>query len=215
MRQRGTPAEAWMQHARRHAANSGSAPCCRRRGRPTRPVRTSGLQSAWAWGQLTRPTTSWARRWRSTPKSCSAGCARRCVQGAYLHLPVPTEQALIHLLPVAPACAAQADWLRLNIGAILFQQHACAQAVKQFRMALDAIPPTYRRLRLDTTRNIGLAFVQAGRYQEAVDAFTAIVQDGADHHTAFNLVLCAAAQRDATLMRQCFTDLLQVGLCRS
>lgn len=36
-------------------------------------------------------------------------------------------------------------------------------------------------------------------------------QDGPDHQTAFNLVLCAVALGDAELMRQAFVQLLQVG----
>lgn len=136
-------------------------------------------------------------------------------------------------------------------------------------MALDATPPAYRRLRLSTQRNIGLAFVRSGRFQEACDAFSAIMQarreaigvarggcicsphqrcmqsciqappcsparcllcrcptaslpsekpctvmvpqDGPDHQTAYNLVLCAAALGDAELMRHSFVQLLQVG----
>jgi intraflagellar transport protein 88 len=105
----------------------------------------------------------------------------------------------------------QAGWLRLNIGAIHFQQQDYAQAVKQFRMALDTTPQAHPRTRLNTMRNVGLAFVRSGRYQEALDALGAVMRDGADHQTAFNLVLCAAAVRDAELMRSSFQELLQVG----
>ena len=41
----------------------------------------------------------------------------------------------------------------------------------------------------------------------------AVLQEGPDHQTAFNLVLCAAAMGDAELMRQSFQQLLQVGSC--
>ncbi len=103
----------------------------------------------------------------------------------------------------------QAGWLRLNMGAIFFQQQDYAQAIKQFRMALDQTPPAFRRMRLNTMRNIGMAFVRSGRYQEAIDTFSSIMQDGPDHQTAFNLVLCAVALGDADLMRQSFAQLLQ------
>lgn len=36
------------------------------------------------------------------------------------------------------------------------------------------------------------------------------LQEGPDHQTAFNLVMCAAAMGDAELMRQSFVQLLQV-----
>lgn len=106
----------------------------------------------------------------------------------------------------------QAGWLRLNMGAIHFAQQDYAQAVKQFRMALDQTPPAYQRLRFNTMRNIGLAFVRSGRYREAADTFAAIMQDGPDHQSAFNLVLCAAALGDPNLMRQSFVQLVQASL---
>lgn len=39
---------------------------------------------------------------------------------------------------------------------------------------------------------------------------THTAQDGPDHQTALNLVLCAVAAGDADLMRQSFVELLQV-----
>jgi Tfp pilus assembly protein PilF len=62
------------------------------------------------------------------------------------------------------------------MGAIHFAQQDYAQAVKQFRMGLDTTLPAYRRLRLNTIRNIGLAAVRSGRYQEATGSFAAIMQ---------------------------------------
>lgn len=44
----------------------------------------------------------------------------------------------------------QAGWLRLNMGAIHFSQQDYAAAAKQWRMALDLTPPSYRRMRLNT-----------------------------------------------------------------
>ena len=112
-----------------------------------------------------------------------------------------------------PLPPLQAGWLRLNVGAIHFKQQDYAQAIKQFRMALDLTPPAFR-LRLNTMRNIGLALVRSGRYQEAADSFAGIMQEGPDHQTAFNLVLCAAAMGDADLMRQSFVQLLQASGAR-
>ena len=119
---------------------------------------------------------------------------------------MPLDSPLSQPLP-----PLQAGWLRLNLGAIHFKQQDYAQAIKQFRMALDQTPPAFRRLRLNTMRNIGLALVRSGRYQEAVDSFAGIMQEGPDHQTAYNLVLCAAAMGDADLMRQSFVQLLQAS----
>lgn len=190
-----------------------------------------------------------------------------------LQLCAPAWQALRALLLACwlPAChplhrvllpLPQAGWLRLNMGALHYAQRDYGQAARQFRMALDQTPPSYRRLRLNTQRNIGLACVRSGRYRDAADAFTAVMQarlgpcsalatclcpyatpcaccllvrmgeklvfcrlwlagihaciterlqEGPDHQTGYNLVLCAAALGDADLMRSAFTQLLQVG----
>ncbi len=39
---------------------------------------------------------------------------------------------------------AQAPWLRVNLGNVYFEQQQYAQAVKQYRMALDQVPPTMK-----------------------------------------------------------------------
>lgn len=62
------------------------------------------------------------------------------------------------------------------MGAIHYAQQDYAQAARQFRMALDHTPPSYRRLRLNTQRNVGLACVRSGRYRDAADAFAAVMQ---------------------------------------
>ena len=105
----------------------------------------------------------------------------------------------------------QAGWLRLNMGNIHLEQEQYAQAVKMYRMALDQLPPALKRMRLNVQRNIGIAFLRSGRYQDALDAFATIVADGPDHQTAFNLVLCCWAMRDVELMKLAFVQLAQVG----
>lgn len=98
------------------------------------------------------------------------------------------------------------------MGNIHLEQEQYAAAVKMFRMALDQLPPSLKRMRLNVQRNIGIAFLRAGRYQDAQDAFAAIMADGPDHQTAFNLVLCCWAMRDVGLMKQSFLQLVQVRM---
>lgn len=59
----------------------------------------------------------------------------------------------------------QAGWLRVNMGNIHLEEGLYAQAIKMYRMALDQLPPTLKRLRLNVMRNIGITFLRAGRFQ--------------------------------------------------
>ena len=109
-----------------------------------------------------------------------------------------------------PACILQAGWLRLNVGALNYRQGDYAGAARQWRMALDATPPAYRRLRLNAQRNVGLALARLGRYAEAAEAFGGVMAEGPDHQAGLNLVASAAALGDVELMRSSFVQLLQV-----
>lgn len=134
--------------------------------------------------------------------SCQPPAVRRCASKLKAQATGPPDP-----LPPTP----QAGWLRLNMGNIHLEQEQFAAAVKQYRMALDQLPPALKRLRLDAQRNIGIALLRAGRYQEAADAFGAVMAGGPDHQAAFNLLLCCWAQRDVEMMKQAFLQLVQVG----
>lgn len=43
---------------------------------------------------------------------------------------------------------AQSPWLRVNLGNVYYAQQQYAQAVKQYRMALDQVPPTMKGMRM-------------------------------------------------------------------
>lgn len=77
-------------------------------------------------------------------------------------------------------------------------------------MALDTLPPPFRRLRLDALRNLAAALSAMGQLVEAAETLQAVVREGAEHQTAFNLVVCAAALRDTSLLREAFVQLLTV-----
>ena len=51
------------------------------------------------------------------------------------------------------------------MGNIQMEQEQYALAVKMYRMALDQLPPALKRMRLNVQRNIGIAFLRAGRFQ--------------------------------------------------
>lgn len=77
---------------------------------------------------------------------------------------------------------SQSGRLRVNMGNIYFEQKKYPQAVKMYRMALDQVPNTNREFRLRIMRNIGIAFVKMGQFQDAITSFEAITDANTDHH---------------------------------
>jgi intraflagellar transport protein 88 len=67
------------------------------------------------------------------------------------------------------------------MGNVYFEQGKFPSAIKMYRMALDALPPSaaYQRSRL--MNNIGLAFVQLGQYADAVSTFESALDMAPDH----------------------------------
>lgn len=59
-------------------------------------------------------------------------------------------------------------------------------------------------------RNIGIAFVKLGAYQDAMTSFENIVETTSDYHAAFNLVICYFALGDRERMKRGFQKLLQL-----
>lgn len=96
------------------------------------------------------------------------------------------------------------------MGNIYCEQQQFGLAVKCYRMALDAIPPVYRRLRLDVKRNMATTLFRAGRHQDAVEILQGIMAEGADHQAAFNLAVCCCAMRDAEMAQEALGKLLAV-----
>lgn len=67
------------------------------------------------------------------------------------------------------------------MGNVYFEQGKYPSAIKNYRMALDALPTSaaYQRSRLMT--NIGLAFVQLGQYADAASTFESALDMAPDH----------------------------------
>lgn len=70
------------------------------------------------------------------------------------------------------------------MGNIYYQLAKYGAAIKMWRMALDQLPASARELRGRVLRNIGLAFVKLGQYQDALQAFDTVVDGGLDHQAA-------------------------------
>ena len=105
---------------------------------------------------------------------------------------------------------AHAGRLRVNMGNIYFEQEKYPQAIKNYRMALDQIPNACKEARFRVMRNIGLAFVRLGNYQDAVNAFESIMEGAPDYPTAFNLVVCYFAMGSSDNMKKSFSRLMAI-----
>eukprot|EP00891_Asterochloris_glomerata_P007067 jgi/Astpho2/7067/fgenesh1_pm.00107_%23_31_t len=111
---------------------------------------------------------------------------------------------------------AQAGRLRVNMGNIYFEQRKFPAAIKMYRMALDQVPPADRSARMRMLRNIAIAFIKLGQYQDAMQAFEQIMETDADYRAGLNLVVCCFAIGDKERMKQAFVRLAHVrpGCCK-
>jgi intraflagellar transport protein 88 len=73
--------------------------------------------------------------------------------------------------PPRPASSLLHGRFRINMGNVHYEQGKFPSAIKQYRMALDALPPSAAAQRSRLTTNIGLAFVQLGQYADAAGTF--------------------------------------------
>jgi len=102
----------------------------------------------------------------------------------------------------------QAGRLRANMGNIYFQQKKYPAAIKMYRMAVDQISQTSKEMRYKIMRNIGNAFVKLGQFQDAIQAFEAVMEASPDPHTGSNLLVCYFATGDRDKMKKGFLMLL-------
>jgi len=102
--------------------------------------------------------------------------------------------------------------LRVNMGNIYFTQKKYAVAIKMYRMALDLIPKSSKEMRAKIRKNIGVAFVKLGNFQEAIETYEQILQESPDFPTAFNLLLCLYAIGDKDRLKRYFTVMLNIEL---
>ncbi|KAK9803202.1 hypothetical protein WJX73_002787 [Symbiochloris irregularis] len=116
---------------------------------------------------------------------------------------VQTYQTLLRLQPQA---AAQ---YRSNMASIHAHQDNFSKAVREYRMALDQLPPNARPLRSRIYCNLGVALQHQGLTQDALTAFESALDQALEPRAAFNLAVCTAAADDHENARPCFSRLIQ------
>lgn len=102
--------------------------------------------------------------------------------------------------------------LRVNMGNIYFIQKNFLVAIKMYKMALDLIPKSSKEMRAKIRKNIGIAFVKLGNFQEAIETYESILQESPDFPTAFNLLLCLYAIGDKDRLKRYFTVMVNIEL---
>lgn len=71
--------------------------------------------------------------------------------------------------------------------------------------------PQCLQVRFKIERNIGLAFVRMGQYQDAHQHFSVVMDSVPDHQTGYNLLVCSYALGSVEGMRNAFLRLLEVS----
>ena len=107
----------------------------------------------------------------------------------------------------------QSGRLRINMGNIYFEQQQYPTAIKMYKMALDQIRDTGKRLRCKVLRNIGIAQLRLRDFGAAADSFESIVKDDPeDHQAAYNLVITYFALGKPDLMKRAFSHLISIPI---
>eukprot|EP00656_Telonema_subtile_P051715 TRINITY_DN702_c0_g1_i2.p1 TRINITY_DN702_c0_g1~~TRINITY_DN702_c0_g1_i2.p1 ORF type:complete len:883 (+),score=302.91 TRINITY_DN702_c0_g1_i2:200-2848(+) len=136
-----------------------------------------------------------------------------------------TEALNTYSLIVKDKNYPNAGRLRVNMGNIYFkmadvigkssgnsgQQGKYTNAIKMYRMALDQIPTTAKEIRFRILRNISIAFIRLGQFQDAIQNFEQIMESGvADFQSGFNLILCYYAHMHKDKMKKGFASLIEL-----
>eukprot|EP00924_Labyrinthula_sp_SR-Ha-C_P009055 maker-scaffold_2-augustus-gene-11.33-mRNA-1 protein AED:0.19 eAED:0.19 QI:0/0/0/0.5/1/1/2/0/714 len=103
----------------------------------------------------------------------------------------------------------QCGRFRVNIGNIYVNQGNLNGALKMFRMALDQLPASSKRLRVNVMRNIGNVMYKMNMTEEAIQTFESILDlDGKDFQAGYNLIYCYFEKEDLDSMKITFRKMV-------
>ncbi|XP_022915700.2 intraflagellar transport protein 88 homolog [Onthophagus taurus] len=102
--------------------------------------------------------------------------------------------------------------LKVNMGNIYHKQGQHHKAIKMYRMALDQVPSTQKKLRIKIMHNISMVFVEMNQFEEAVTGLEYIMNEEPNHKAGLHLVLCCRALEDKERMKMAFSLLLAIPL---
>merc|ERR1719181_1164042 len=75
---------------------------------------------------------------------------------------------------------------------------------------MDQVPTAAKEIRFRILRNIGIAFIKLGQFQDAIEAFEQIMETLPDFQAGFNLILCYYALGDKEKMKKGFANLIGI-----
>jgi len=104
--------------------------------------------------------------------------------------------------------APNARNMHVNIGNLYYRQEQYKAAIKEYRIALDQVPETQRKMGFLISSNIGKALLKLGQYREAIAIFETIMSSSPNNETGFNLLVCYFALGDKHNMKRSFCSLI-------
>ncbi|EAR96106.2 tetratricopeptide repeat protein (macronuclear) [Tetrahymena thermophila SB210] len=104
--------------------------------------------------------------------------------------------------------------LEVNMGNIYFQLQQYKDAIKMYKRAYHMTfrDSKYTSMRLQILKNIGIANIKQGKYEEAIKDFETIMNEKPDFQTAFNLILCLFELGDKQGIKDCFSCMINIEI---
>ncbi|XP_054303229.2 intraflagellar transport protein 88 homolog isoform X17 [Pongo pygmaeus] len=107
---------------------------------------------------------------------------------------------------------SNAGILKMNMGNIYLKQRNYSKAIKFYRMALDQVSSVNNQMRIKIMQNIGVTFIQAGQYSDAINSYEHIMSMAPNLKAGYNLTICYFAVGDREKMKKAFQKLIAVPL---
>ncbi|XP_064229601.1 intraflagellar transport protein 88 homolog isoform X6 [Aotus nancymaae] len=107
---------------------------------------------------------------------------------------------------------SNAGILKVNMGNIYLKQRNYSKAIKFYRMALDQVPSVNKQMRIKIMQNIGVTFIQAGQYSDAINSYEHIMSMAPNLKAGYNLTICYFAVGDQEKMKKALQKLIAVPL---
>ena len=102
--------------------------------------------------------------------------------------------------------------IRINLGNLYYNQGEYKKAITEWHKAVDKISKDNKEMRGSILKNIALAYIKLGSYNDAIDNFTESVKFKEDMKTCMNLLLSNLAGNKIDKTKEVFNLMLEVSL---
>lgn len=107
--------------------------------------------------------------------------------------------------------AIQFQRIRINLGNIYFQSGEFKKAITEYKRAIDKTNKENKELRANIMKNVALANIKLGNYNDAIESFAESFRNNPDIRTAMNLLLCHLALGSIENTKSVFNLMLEVS----